>query len=94
MSLLTQQLDDGHEDPSEDALRASLADGADYMGSNWVPMDLPQVLEVLFAEHAMAAATNTSVPKTFADTVSHPDGEQYLEAATNEIKARLTTGRS
>ena len=85
-------IDDGHEDPSEDALKASLADGADYMGSDWVPMDLSQVLEALFSEHAMAAASHSGVPKTFADAISRPDGDQYLEAATNEIKALVDNG--
>ena len=85
-------IDDGHEDPSEDALKPSLADGADYLGSDWVPMDLSQVLEALFSEHAMAAASHSGVPKMFADAISRPDGDQYLEAATNEIKALVDNG--
>ena len=47
LNLLAQEveLDDGHEDMDESALKASLMDGAEHMQSEWVSLDVHEVLE-------------------------------------------------
>ncbi|KLO07566.1 hypothetical protein SCHPADRAFT_983689 [Schizopora paradoxa] len=86
------ELDDGHEDMLESTLKASLADGVEYMQSKWVSMDVHQVLELVFAESALKVDAGTPAPRTFGEAVSRPDGEHYLQAAIDEVKALVDNG--
>ncbi len=87
-----EELDDGHEDTREDALCAALADGVDYMRSEWVTLDVHEVLELVFADSALKADTSSSAPKTFGEAVSRPDGQHFLQAAVDEVKALVDNG--
>ena len=57
LNLLAQEveLDDGHEDMDESALKASLMDGVEHMQSEWVSLDVHEVLELVFQDSALKA---------------------------------------
>ncbi len=61
--------------------------GADYMRSEWVTLDVHEVLEFVFADSALKADTGSSAPRTFGEAVSRPDGQHFLQAAVDEVKA-------
>ncbi len=71
---------------------AALADGADYMKSEWVTLDVHEVLELVFADSALKADTGSSAPRTFGEAVSRPDGQHFLQAAVDEVKALVDNG--
>ena len=86
------EVGDGHEDMDESHLKAFLADGLDHMQSEWVAMDVPQLLELVYAETALKADNGTPAPRTFGEAVSRPDGQHYLQAAIDEVKALVDNG--
>ncbi len=57
------------------------------MESHWEQMDVPQVLELIHSEFAMKASGSSDSPKTFGEAVSRPDGQEYTQAAIDEVKA-------
>ena len=92
LNLLTEELDDGHEDMHEFALLSALAEGAAYMDSHWEEMDVSQVLNLVHSDFAMKASASSDAPKTFGDAVSRSDGQEYLQAAIDEVKALIDNG--
>ncbi len=51
-----------------------------------------EVLEFVFADSALKADTGSSAPRTFGEAVSRPDGQHFLQAAVDEVKALVDNG--
>ena len=67
-------------------------DGVEHMQSEWVSLDVHEVLELVFQDSALKADAGRSEPRTFAEAVSRSDGDHYLQAAIDEVKPLVDNG--